>query len=723
MSRFGAVRIWITLSIVIAAIGAWIRCAPIDPQLLSAKRFRGRTITDRHGVVLHEPLSGQGTRGAWLEGIDTDAPIVKATVAAEDRRFYRHWGVDPMAIARAALRNVSERRIVEGGSTLSQQTAKLLLGSSRRSVSAKVRETVLALRLEHRYSKRAILTLYLNLAPYGNQIAGVERASRIYFGRSSNELTIAQAAYLASLPQRPSAFNPLRNAEVARQRQLAVVGRMREAGFVTEQEASLARSERLRISGPRGGLQAQHFVDRVLERCIDCEASIRTTLDGRLQSEVQGIIAAHRDKLLRHGAHSVAVAVLDHRRGEWLAWEGSGDYFGESFGGAIDGVTALRQPGSTLKPFTYAVAFEQRFSPASVLDDKPSHFATAEEGVVYTPRNYDDRYRGSMRARYALAGSVNVPAVGLLEEIGAETLLRFLRRAGFDSLQRTASHYGLGLTLGDAEVSLESLVRGYAMLARGGVDVVPRFVLDRHTSGAPGQPLLRPRTAFWISDILADGEAREFIFGRGGSLELPFPAAVKTGTSQAYRDNWTIGYTPEVTVGVWVGNFDTTPLRNSSGVTGAAPIFQAVMLAAMKGRSKTEFTAPADLAREPICAESGHRPSLRCANVTTEWIARDAEIEFCDLRHETIESEPDARPRMTRLRIVNPAHGATYMIDPTLRAEFQTLRLKAEATSRVRWQVNERLLGGNEWSLRPGRHTITALDRSGRRDEVTIFVK
>src|SRR6185503_7787532 len=231
-----------------------------------------------------------------------------------------------------------------------------------------------------------------------------------------------------------------------------------------------------------------------------------------------------------------------------------------------------------LKPFTYAVAFENGFSPATVLADLPSSFPTAEPGVVYSPRNYDGRYRGPLLARHALAGSENVPAVILASNVGVPTLLRFLSRAGISTLDKTASHYGLGITLGNAEVRLDELVGGYAAFARGGEWIEPTFT--PRSSTARSERLMSPRTAFWITDILSDADARAFVFGRGSSLELPFPVAVKTGTSQAYHDNWTIGYSRHVTVGVWVGNFDRTPLRHSSGVTGAGPIFHAVMLAA-----------------------------------------------------------------------------------------------------------------------------------------------
>ncbi|HEX2121928.1 MAG TPA: penicillin-binding protein 1C, partial [Thermoanaerobaculia bacterium] len=596
------------------AFAAWLRLGPLPP--IDPARFTSTTVLDRNGEVLYEPLASTGNRAKWL----TDVPdrIGEATIAAEDHRFRSHVGVDPIAVARAMAHNLRALRVVEGGSTITQQVAKLLLRSRDRSLRTKWRETVYALRLEHRHSKDEILALYLNLAPYGNRITGVSRASRAYFGCAPEDLTAAQAAFLASLPQRPSAFNPLRDPHRARERQLHILSRM----TLTPDERAHARSERLRFARSVQPALAMHFVEKVLRKTPS--GVVRTSLDANLQRDVVGIIQAHKETLLRHGAHSVAVAVLDNATGEWLAWEGSGDYFGENFGGAIDGVTTPRQPGSTLKPFTYALAFESGHSPATVLADVPSHFPTAEQGIVYTPRNYDGRYRGPLRVRAALAGSENVPAVAMLAKLGPESLLRLLRNAGFTSLRRTADYYGLGLTLGDAEVTLEQLVRAYSIFARGGERVVS------------------PRTAFWITDILTDADARAYAFGSGGSLDFPFPVAVKTGTSQAYRDNWTIGYTKDVTVGVWVGNFDLRPLRGSSGVTGAAPIFHAVMLAAMTrargalpiGDSTPIVAPPADVESIDICTLSGARPSPWCESVRKEWLGANASPRFCAWHHD-----------------------------------------------------------------------------------------
>ncbi|MBV8519148.1 MAG: penicillin-binding protein 1C [Acidobacteria bacterium] len=714
----------------VVALALYVRLGPLAP--IDANQFESLTVVDRHGEVLYEPLASTGNRALWLKADELPQPVIDATLAAEDRRFFSHVGVDPLAIARAVVHDVRALRVVEGGSTISQQAAKLLLGSRERTLTQKLRESVVALRLEHRYSKREILALYLNLAPYGNRINGIARASRAYFGCPPQNLTPAQAAFLAALPQRPDAFNPLRNPRAARTRQLAVLARMP----LSRDDLAHARDERLRFATSAQPAVAMHYVEHVLAHAPS-RGRITTSLDAGLQRDVLGIIAAHRDDLVRHGARSVAVVVFDNRSGQWLAWEGSGDYFGSSFGGAIDGVTTPRQPGSTLKPFTYALAFESGESPATVLADVPSHFPTAEEGIVYTPRNYDGRYRGPLRVRAALAGSENIPAVAMLAKLGPESLLRLLRNAGFTTFDRTADYYGLGLTLGDAEVTLEQLVRAYSVFARDGV-------------AANGRRVVAPRTAFWITDILSDPDARAYAFGTGGSLDFPFPVAVKTGTSQAYRDNWTVGYTRDVTVGVWVGNFDRTQLRGSSGITGAAPIFHGVMLAAMQrargrlpiGDTTPVVAPPANVTSVEICALSGLRPSPYCPAVRKEWLPSEQPARFCAWHHAdgaidwpgeyrawnraaqpALAARGETVHRAETLRIANPPDGATYLIDPTLRAPFQSLRLRAIATSRVAWQVDGRRVASTEWPLVPGRHEITAVDAEGRSDRVRIFVK
>jgi penicillin-binding protein 1C len=764
----------------LTAVALWIRCGPIPADLLDRSRTRSTTVVDRHGVVLYESRSEAGTRTDWLAAADLPPALVNATIAVEDHRFRSHPGVDVLAIARALRRNLAAGRTVEGGSTITQQVAKLLIdrraARAQRGLAEKIDEAMLALRLEHRFDKDEILAMYLNLAAYGNQTAGAARASRAYFGKPASMLTIAEAAFLAGLPQRPSGFNPYRHGAAAARRQQFVLHRMRATGAMTPSQLDEALAETLTLVRAPAPFRAPHFVSMVLGPGGDERARpvrIETTLDAALQDDVTGIIRTHRPALDRHGASNVAVVVLDNRTGEWLAWEGSGDYGAADDGGTINGPLVPRQPGSALKPFTYALAFETGFTPASVLPDVPAQFPTAEPGIVYAPRNYDDRFRGPMLARRALAGSENVPAVALAAELGVPHLVRFLARAGLSSFDRTPSYYGLGVTLGNAEVRLADLTAAYAAFARGGEWLEPTW---RHGEAAAARQqahrrLVSPRAAFWVGDILSDADARAFIFGRGGSLELPFPVAVKTGTSQAYHDNWTIGYTRELTVGVWVGNFDRRPLRNSSGVTGAAPIFHDVMLAAEERRRAAGaagwspgrvawslgplgpgLSAQAvGLELRDICGLSGLPANRWCPLREREWLPRERHDAECTWHHLTDEgllvlwpptyrswarehgllaaaaqpprvfSSPAgalaAKRTAVPLTILNPAEGATYLIDPTLRREFQTLPLKALAAGgEILWTVNGVEVGraledeGVDWTLSPGSHRIVASD-------------
>jgi penicillin-binding protein 1C len=792
----GRRRAALVFCLIATATAIWLRCAPLPDGLLQMDAMDSTVVVDRHGVELYEALGGDGTRSRQLGPETVPELVAAATVAAEDRRFWSHCGIDPASIVRAVKQNLAEGSAVQGGSTITQQTAKLLLlrraADRRRGWRTKVYEAVIALRLEHRLDKRQILALYLNLASYGNQTTGLDRASRLYFGVEPAMLTPAQAAFLAGLPQRPSAFNPYRSRALAISRQRAVLARMRTSGALTASQLDEARAEQLTFSRQDRRFLAPHFVEMVLSGAgTPRPRRIETTLDASLQEDIAGILRTQRPILERHGAANVAVVVLDNLRNEWLAWEGSGDYFDAARGGTINGPVMPRQPGSALKPFTYALAFEKGFTPASVLPDVPLSFPTAEPGIVYTPRNYDGRYRGPLLARAALAGSENVPAVSLASDVGIPDLLRFMRRAGFSTFDKTGAYYGLGLTLGNAEVRLDELVAAYAAFARGGEWRRPAYLSGRsgHAEGE-GTMLVSPRTAFWISDILADGDARAYIFGRGSSLELPFAVAVKTGTSQAYHDNWTIGFTRRVTVGVWAGNFDRRPLRNSSGVTGAAPIFQAVMLAAHRraGGADDPLAGPeAGLESREICGLSGEAANPWCPLRRREWLPVEHQSSPCSWHLSTVASgkadhladegvltiwppefrewatlrsrafsrelrvasHPPLSGRTKRasassselvhrvraeppvFRIANPPAGATYLIDPTLRPEFQSLPLRVVSASptRVEWSVDGKVVGATstessfEWRLRPGRHHIVARDATGNVAESIVTVR
>ncbi len=744
-------RRWWAGACLLLAGAAYIRGGPVPAAVLAVDEARPSVeVFDRRGVRLYEARSDRGTRGEWLPPDALPPMVVAATLAAEDHRFPSHPGVDPVALTRALSRNVRAGRITEGGSTITQQVVALAEARAgrpaSRTVPGKLREAVLALRLEQRLTKREILSRYLALAPYGNQVEGVARASRYYFGVPASDLTPAQAAYLAALPQQPGRFNPRRDAALARPRQHRILRRMAEEGWLAPGALQAALAEEIRITAEEPESLAPHWVRQVLNApeayCSargDARASTgcHTSLDAALQRTVLGILRAKQAQLAAHDAHQAAVVVLDNATGQWLVWA--------TIGSDIDAATTPRQPGSALKPFVYAAAFERGWHPGQVLADVPSTFPTAEPGILYSPRNYDGRFRGPMRARVALAGSENVPAVALASEIGVASIADLLRHAGLTTLDRSAAHYGLGLTLGNAEVRLDELVRAYA-----------RLVSDR--------AFLSPEAAFWITDILADPEARRFAFGEGSSLDLPFPVAVKTGTSQAYHDNWTIGYTADLTVGVWVGNLDRTPLRQSSGVTGAGPIFYDVMLAAVEHTrgalplfDTTPILAPPSGLREvTLCAVSGLTAGAACPARVREWLPRHAPDTTCTWHHHSDRGLVTVYPDVYRqwattmtgwrddemarwrggevatgrpFRITSPASGATYLIDPTLRREFQSLSLKASgAVGRVEWRLDGQLLGTTveaalTWPLRPGTHRFVATDAEGRTAESLVVIK
>jgi penicillin-binding protein 1C len=744
-------------SVLVIAAALYLRLGPVPDVLLQVDDTRPSVMVfDRHGERLYEARTDRGTRGTWLPPDHLPRLVVSATLAAEDHRFHSHLGVDPIAIVRAMWRNVREWRVAEGGSTITQQVVALAEARAGRPPSrswlGKLREAVLAIRLEHRLGKDDILARYLAYAPYGNQVEGIARASTYYFGIPAADLTPAQAAYLAALPQQPGRFNPRRDTDRARPRQHRILRRMAEEGLLDAEALQVALAERVTVDVSDPESIAPHWVRRALSDPAHVEtAAVKTTLDARLQRTVLGILRAQREALDTHHAQQVSVVVLDNQTHEWRVWVTDGS--------DIDAAMTPRQPGSALKPFTYAAAFERGWHPGQVLADIPSTFPTAEPGILYSPRNYDGRFRGPLRARVALAGSENVPAVALASEIGVPVVANLLRRAGITTLEKNAAHYGLGLTLGNAEVRLDELVRAYAHFATK--------ISSEAISPKIASELISERTRFWISDILADPEARRYIFGEGSSLDFPFVVAAKTGTSQAYHDNWTVGYTRDVTVGVWVGNLDRTPLRYSSGVTGAGPIFHDVMLAAVEHTrgalplfdTTPIHEAPGDLRETDLCAESGMVAGASCPARVREFLPPAVDSHICTWHHAsdrgvvTVYPEPyrlwaltnaatsrmaasalspaaPTAPGRTALAITSPPSGTTYLIDPTLRPDFQALPLRAQGgIGRIEWSLNGQTLGATlgdtpiTWPMVRGTHTISARDSNGRRAESRIIVK
>jgi len=634
-----ALGVFAALLVLYLAGLAWALSLRLPEGALDPRRIAAVRVLGRDGSLLRSVLSREDGGATWVPLAQIAPRLIEATLVGEDRRFFRHRGVDELALLRGLWLNAMRRRIVSGGSTLTMQLARLLrpARSSPRSLRAKLEEALLALKLERVLDKRTLLWLYLNRAPYGNQTFGAEAAAQRYFNKPAARLSLAEAALLSALPRSPSGYNPFRGRERLLQRQRALLGQLAAAGRITAEQQRLALAEPFAWEPGARPFLAPHLVGEVLRRPELARATqIRTTLDLALQERVEAALHATVERLRKRGVSNAAALVVENATGEVLAYVGSADFWSEADGGQNDGTLARRQAGSAIKPFTYALALERGKTPASLMQDLPVHFTT-DKGD-YAPRNYDDTFHGPVRLRVALGSSYNVPAVHAAEFVGVDGLLRRLQEVGLRSLDRPARYYGLGLTLGNGETTLQELVTAFSCLARGGMHLPLRLYREART--AEGQRLAPPpasprrvferRAAYLVSHILADPNARLPAFGRRTPLEVGFPASVKTGTSKDFRDNWTIGYTPEVTVGVWVGNFDGSSMHNVSGITGAGPLWAEVITAAARARrgsadSSEELERPDGLVERQICPLSGELVGPHCGGAVSELFAEGSE--------------------------------------------------------------------------------------------------
>ncbi|MCU0691604.1 MAG: penicillin-binding protein 1C [Polyangiaceae bacterium] len=621
---------------------------PLPASLREDHRFDASVrVLDRHGKLLAEVRADDGARSRWVRLHDVGSDLRRALIAAEDQRFYVHPGVDPVAIARAALQNLWHRRVVSGASTLTQQLGRNLVRRPR-TLRGKVKEMAVALRIEASLSKDQILESYLNLIDFGPSLRGVEAASLFYFDKPSRSLSLAEAATLAATPRSPSLYDPRRSPAALRTRRDHILDRMQKAGWASAEQVERAKGEAVTVHARATGWGAPHLVRGLLDGraaqhmgpLAGRVSELHTTLDAELQREAQTAARSVVRALKDRNASAAAVLVLDNQSGEVLAWVGSHDFFDEPALGQNDGVIALRQPGSTLKPFVYATAIEHLgWTAASVLPDVEVHLP-GKHGA-YSPKNYDERFHGPVRLREALASSLNVPAVVAASLVGPARVLQRLRDLGMDTLTQDAEHYGAAIALGDGEVRLLDLANAYATLARGGT-WLPVRTLRRALDGR-GQPLPLPEVAprqvmartcaQVLLDVLADPHARRVSFGAGSVLDLPFPVAVKTGTSKGFRDNLTVGSTPRVTVAVWVGNFDGSPMQGVSGVAGAGPLFRIVMQAAAKLVPAGAFDLePEQFERVDVCRLSGELVSSSCPHRHTEVFANGtAPVRTCSM--------------------------------------------------------------------------------------------
>ncbi len=597
------------------------------PDRIVRKEGFATKIYDRNNELLYDVFAEQRRTPVKLD--EVPLYLRQATVAIEDKNFYAHRGFDPTGWMRAVF-NIFVRRRLQGGSTLTQQLVKNVLLTPERTITRKIKEFILAVQIESRYSKDQILQMYLNEAPYGGTAWGVEAAAEIYFEKKVSDLTLVESAILAGLPQRPSAYSPFgEDPKAYLWRTEQVLRRMREDDYITSEQEEEAKKQLAEVEfaaeGP--GFRAPHFVmyvkklleERYGARMVE-QGGLRvtTTLDLDLQETAQEVVAEEIAKV--EGIHITngAALIIDPQTGEILAMVGSKNYNDPDYDGKVNVTLSLRQPGSAIKPVTYVTAFKEGYTPSSLIMDVKTSFPGGNK-PEYVPVNYDGQFHGPLQIRYALGSSINIPAVKMLAMVGVKDMLQTAWEMGFTTLEPTQenlSRLGLSVTLGGGEVRLLDMVSAYSAFANGGYKVTPTAILkvtdkDGHvleeSQPKKGRRVLTEEQTFLINHILSDNTARLITFGENSLINLQGVAA-KTGTTNDKRDNWTVGWTPSIITGVWVGNNDNTEMKQvASGVSGAAPIWRRIILEALKERPQRGFEIPSGTVTAEVDKISGYR--------------------------------------------------------------------------------------------------------------------
>jgi penicillin-binding protein 1C len=742
---------------VLAAVAVWV-AVPLPAALAAPGPVPRLVLLDRHGLPLRATRADAGSRGGWTPLADLDPKILQAFLAVEDRRFYEHHGIDLRALARALRDDIRARAVVAGGSTITMQLARLLRGTPR-TLLGKASQLLWALRLDAHLDKQTILEQYLNRVPLGQGTVGVTAASELYFDTDPRSVSLGQAALLAALAHAPSRDNPLAAPGRARARRGAALVRMQALGYARGEDIGRAAIEPLLVHDPGTPFLAPHFTTRVLQWTA-AEGTLpsgewRTTLDLGLQTALEAEVRHTVDVLRDKGVAHAAVVVLDDPSGDILAWVGSPDFFADT-SGQVDMVVSPRQPGSALKPFLYGLAFDRGITPATVLPDLPRTYQTTLG--PYRPRNYDRQFHGPVRARDALGSSYNVPAVELAERLGVPSLLATLHDAGFASLDHSAEYYGLGLSLGNGDVTLLELANAYRALANGGVwkPVRWRAAGDEAPEGgatagaATERRIMSRQAAALVLDILSDPVARLPSFGVETPLDLPFPAAAKTGTSRHFTDNWAVATTAGFTVAVWVGNFNGRPMQGVGGITGAGPLLHRAALLVALRYPPGVLPTPAQAGAVPvrICRLSGLRAGHECPPMTEWFIPGTEPTRPCDWHRggrvelpaeyaEWAAADPRApgpgpaigaaaTAASEAFRILSPQNGDRYTVPVGGDPRYATIALRASpgsGGSGVRWFVDGREWREPRWRLVPGRHTVRAVNGRGASDVVEFEVR
>ncbi|MDB4963562.1 MAG: Peptidoglycan glycosyltransferase [Myxococcales bacterium] len=732
----------------VVTITWWIavRAADFPMELLDKAAASSLSVADANGVLLRQEATSAGLRERWIS-IDRISPhLIAATLASEDNDFHAHAGVDWSAMARATWLNATRGEIEFGGSTITMQLVRLT-ASTRRSITGKLRQMVLAARLERSLSKREILEHYFNRVYYGNGAWGAEQAARVYFEKSAAELSVGEAAMLAVIPRGPTYYDPFYQPQRVAERRRHILRLMEKHGHLAAEDRALAERIPIDIDRRRPTFRAPHFVELAknwLPPAFQQGASVRTTLDWALQRQAEVALSHHLGRLASRNVGQSAVVVLRNSDGAILALVGSKDYADRATNGAFNGVTARLRPGSTLKPFVYGAAFEIGDTPATVAED----VIVAEDAHEFYTK--DVRSHGFARYRESLAGSFNLSAVHTLQRVGMGTVLRKLRTAGLATLDRPDEDYDWGLAIGHAETRLLDLTAAFSLFGRGGTAIAPRGV--ELATGPDGRAWSQPTVvrdrvfseeiAYLLFDILSDPDARKPMFGDRVPMNLPFKVALKTGTTKAYTDLWAIGVTREYTVGVWAGNFDGAPTHHVMSTEGATPLLRATYAAiAARYGDPTAPPRPDTIVYGEICPLSGKRPGPHCEHGKRElFIVGHVPEETCDW-HQVVCGVPSiVYPTSIRgwatvygrtvpptcsadapsgtVAITYPVEGARFVLEPHRPPQFQRPPLAASpASPDLRWTIDGE--PADAWIPTPGTHRVVVA-RGDVTDEIAI---
>ncbi|MBU0507120.1 penicillin-binding protein 1C, partial [bacterium] len=706
MKHFGTILLTLT------ALTFLLLTTNILPTPKSLTNYYGAhspKIMSREGVLLREPLSTKGGRRDWVSFEELPLEFISLLINTEDKRFWHHPGIDPFASARALWQFTQSGEVISGASTIPMQLARMIL-KGKRTLGSKVIEMSYALYLELSLSKKEILEYYVNLLPFSNELYGLKQATRVYFKKEPKELSLGEAAYLLAIIRAPSFHNPYKNSQQITTIQKSMLNKYAE--LVTTRSVHQALRETIVIYHRENEFQAPHFTDYVykqLHHKNSKTSQVRTSLDKELNDYVAYIVDQKIALLKEKNVTQAGVLVIRNQTGEILAYLGSRDYWDDQYQGMNDAVQQKRQPGSSLKPFTYAQALEQGIAPSHILPDVSRAF-TSQVGN-YIPKNYDRRFHGPVLMRTALANSLNVPAVSLLQEIGVDALFDLLKKMNFSGLTNRPSYYGLGLTLGNVESNLIELVQAYSIFARKGLycDVTPFYTGEDNVCHAQeDKPVITADTVFMVRDFLSDRQARQLAFGSSGPLNFDYPVMVKTGTSQNHRDNWTIAVTPEYTVGVWVGNFNGEHMQGVSGVSGAAPIAHTIVDFMYQRKPWAQWLDKSEKKKEAVCVLSGQKPGKYCPVTQEEFVDEHKPLSDCSVhvkgrdqriylklgnlyrqwQQETMpwtiastrqlapqDVSPNHDNKTQTLHILSPRHNDVYKIDPFRPREAQYISL------------------------------------------------